>query len=79
MFIANHQGPFQDKISWVNDFPVHIPNNNFRLGIFKMYNTSISYSPVHFSISNMNQEIIYVGTTSVSTYTITVATRMMIV
>jgi hypothetical protein len=55
-------------------------NNNFRLGIFQMYNTSISiYSPLHFSVWDMNQEIIYVGTTYVSTYTIIVATRMMIV
>jgi hypothetical protein len=24
MFIANHQGPFQEKIRWVTDFLVHI-------------------------------------------------------
>jgi hypothetical protein len=42
MFIAKHRGPFRKTIQWVTNFSVRIPNNNFRLGIFKMYNTNIS-------------------------------------
>jgi hypothetical protein len=80
VFIAKHREAFQPKIIWVYDFPVHIQIYNFRLGIFKMYNYNfIFYSPLQFSVRDKSKEIIYAGTTFVNSYTITVATRMMIV